>query len=64
MASAATDQERMMKAIAKLDEKKRKKMIPKFVLVFLSHRIIFKLIDVNCSLHPRVFQGIESTGKQ
>jgi hypothetical protein len=29
MASAAIDQERMMKAVAELDEKKRKKMIPR-----------------------------------
>jgi hypothetical protein len=32
-------------------------------LAFLSHRIIYKCIDANCSLHLRVFQGIESTGK-
>jgi hypothetical protein len=33
------------------------------LLVFLSHRIIYKRTDANCSLHPRVFQGIEYTGK-
>jgi hypothetical protein len=34
------------------------------LLVFLSHRIIYKRTDANCSLHPRVFQCIESIGKQ
>jgi hypothetical protein len=34
------------------------------MLAFLIHRIICKRIDANCSLHPRVFQGIESIGKQ
>jgi hypothetical protein len=34
------------------------------VLAFLSHRIISKRIDANCSHHLGVFQGIESTGKQ
>jgi hypothetical protein len=34
------------------------------LLVFLSHRIICKHTDANCSLHPRVFQCIKSTGKQ
>jgi hypothetical protein len=33
------------------------------LLVFLSHRIIYKCTDANCTLHPRVFQGIESKGK-
>jgi hypothetical protein len=33
-------------------------------LAFLSHRIICKLTNANCRLHPRVFWGIESTGKQ
>jgi hypothetical protein len=36
----------------------------RWVLGFLSHRIICKRADANCSLHPRVFQGIESIGKQ
>jgi hypothetical protein len=58
----AIDQERMTNTLAKVDEKKRKKMIPGSVLAFLSHRIICKRTDVNCSLHSRVFQGIESTG--
>jgi hypothetical protein len=35
-----------------------------FLLAFLSHRIINKRTDANCSIHLRVFQGIESTGKQ
>jgi hypothetical protein len=35
-----------------------------WMLVFLSHRIICKRTYANCSLHPRVFQGIKSTGKQ
>jgi hypothetical protein len=34
------------------------------LLVFLSHRIICKCTDANCSLHQEVFQGINSTGKQ
>jgi hypothetical protein len=34
------------------------------LLAFLSHRIICKHTDVNYSLHPSVFQGIESTGKK
>jgi hypothetical protein len=34
------------------------------LLVFLSHRIICKHTNANCSIHPGVFQGIESTGKQ
>jgi hypothetical protein len=34
------------------------------VLVFLSNRIICKRTDTNCSLHPGVFQDIESIGKQ
>jgi hypothetical protein len=34
------------------------------LLAFLSHRIFYKRIDDNGSLHPRVFQGIKSTGKQ
>jgi hypothetical protein len=34
------------------------------LLAFLRHGIIWKRTDDNCSLHPRVFQGIESTGKQ
>jgi hypothetical protein len=38
--------------------------IYKKLLAFLSHRIIRKHTDANCSLHPRVFQGIESTEKQ
>jgi hypothetical protein len=33
------------------------------LLVFLSHRIMDKHTDANYRLHPRVFQGIESTGK-
>jgi hypothetical protein len=33
------------------------------LLVFLSHRIIYKRTDANCTLHPIVFQGIESKGK-
>jgi hypothetical protein len=32
--------------------------------MFLSERIICKRTDANYSLHLRVFQGIESTGKQ
>jgi hypothetical protein len=32
------------------------------LLAFLSHRIIYEHTDANCSLHPGVFQGIESTG--
>jgi hypothetical protein len=51
----AIDQERMMKVVAKVDEKKSKKMIPGSVLAFLSHRLICKHTDVNCSLHSRVF---------
>jgi hypothetical protein len=38
--------------------------MPESLLAFISHRIFFKHIDGNCSLHPRVFQGIESIGKQ
>jgi hypothetical protein len=34
------------------------------LLAFLSHRIIYIRADANCSLHPGVLQGIESTGKQ
>jgi hypothetical protein len=34
------------------------------LLAFLSHRIIYKRTEANYSLHPRVFQGIESIGKQ
>jgi hypothetical protein len=34
------------------------------VLAFLSHRIICKQTDANCSVHPGVFPSIESTGKQ
>jgi hypothetical protein len=37
---------------------------PHLLLVFLSHRIICKRTYANYSLHPRVFQGIESTRKQ
>jgi hypothetical protein len=33
------------------------------LLAFLSHRIISKCTNANCSLHPGVFQGIKSTGK-
>jgi hypothetical protein len=34
------------------------------LLTYLSHRIIYKHTVANCSLHPGVFQGIESTWKQ
>jgi hypothetical protein len=34
------------------------------MLAFLSHRIICKRTDANCSPHPGVFQDIESTEKQ
>jgi hypothetical protein len=34
------------------------------MLAYLSHRIICKHIDANCSFHPGVLQGIKSTGKQ
>jgi hypothetical protein len=40
------------------------RFISKLLLAFLSHRIICKRTDVNCSIHPRVFQNIKSTGKQ
>jgi hypothetical protein len=36
----------------------------RLLLVFLSHKIICKHTDANCSIHLGVFQGIESTGKQ
>jgi hypothetical protein len=34
------------------------------VFAFLSHGIICKRTDANCSLRLGVFQGIESIGKQ
>jgi hypothetical protein len=34
------------------------------LLAFLRHRIIYKRTNANCSIHPGVFQGIESTVKQ
>jgi hypothetical protein len=37
---------------------------PSPVLAFLRHRVICKHTYINCSLHPGVFQDIESTGKQ
>jgi hypothetical protein len=39
-------------------------MASESLLALLSHRIIYKCTDTNSSLHPGVFQGIESTGKQ
>jgi hypothetical protein len=46
------------------DKEPKEDPVERGVLVFLSHRIICKRTDANCSLHPGVFQGIESTGKQ
>jgi hypothetical protein len=37
---------------------------PKDMLAFFSHKIICMRTDANCSLQLRVFQGIESIGKQ
>jgi hypothetical protein len=37
---------------------------PESLLAFLIHIIICNRIDANCSLHPGVFQDIESIGKQ
>jgi hypothetical protein len=38
--------------------------LSRILLALLGHRIICKRTDADCSLHPRVFRGIESTRKQ